>query len=45
VNADGLGLSPKEVKARMASAGFSAAKAESHEMIQGLTKLVVGHKD
>jgi len=29
----------------MATAGFNAGTAESHEMIHGLTKLVVGYKD
>ena len=45
VNADGLGLCPKEVKSRMTAAGFNESRAESHEMIGGLTKLVVGYKD
>jgi len=28
----------------MAAAGFNARSTESHEMIHGLTKLVVGYK-
>ena len=42
VNADGLGLAPFEVIARMEEAGFSGA--ETSEMIHGMTKLIVGHK-
>jgi len=45
VNADGLGLCPKEIIARMALGGFDPAKCESMEMIGGLTKLIVAHKD
>lgn len=44
VNADGLGLCPAEVIARMASAGFDAARCETMEMIGGMTKLIVAHK-
>jgi len=44
VNADGLGLSPKEIIARMGSAGFDVSRCETMEMIQGMTKLVVAHK-
>ena len=43
VNADGLGLCPAEVGARMTDAGF--AKIETQEMIHGLTKLMVAHKN
>ena len=42
VNADGLGLCPKEVIDRMEAAGFS--DASSQEMIHGMTKLIVAHK-
>ena len=42
VNADGLGLCPKNVIERMEAAGFS--DASSQEMIGGLTKLIVAHK-
>jgi len=45
VNADGLGLAPREVVSRMLAAGFASGKAETHEMISGLTKLVIGHKN
>uniref|UniRef100_A0A7S4VLU3 O-methyltransferase domain-containing protein n=1 Tax=Alexandrium monilatum TaxID=311494 RepID=A0A7S4VLU3_9DINO len=45
VNADGLGLCPKEIIDRMAAAGFNASKCETLEMIHGMTKLIVGHKD
>merc|ERR1712129_458613 len=45
VNADGLGLCPAGVISRMAESGFDAAKCESLEMIHGMTKLVVAHKD
>lgn len=45
VNADGLGLCPAGVIERMAEGGFDAAKCESLEMIHGMTKLVVAHKD
>jgi len=44
VNAEGLGLCPKEIIARMAAAGFDASKCETMEMIHGMTKLVVAHK-
>jgi len=44
VNADGLGLSPKEVISRMGSAGFEPKSCETMEMIQGMTKLIVAHK-
>ena len=43
VNADGLGLCPKEVGDRMIAAGFDSA-VETQEMIHGLTKLMVAHK-
>jgi len=42
VNADGLGLAPFEIIARMEDAGFQ--KAETTEMIHGMTKLIVAHK-
>ena len=42
VNADGLGLCPAEVGARMTDAGFG--NVETQEMIHGLTKLMVAHK-
>jgi SAM-dependent methyltransferase len=42
VNADGLGLCPAEVGARMTDAGFG--NIETQEMIHGLTKLMVAHK-
>jgi len=45
VNADGLGLCPAEVITRLAEGGFDASKCESLEMIHGMTKLVVAHKD
>jgi len=45
VNADGLGLCPKEIISRMAGAGFDASKCETFEMIHGMTKLIVGHKN
>jgi SAM-dependent methyltransferase len=44
VNADGLGLCPKEIISRMASAGFDASRCETQEMIHGMTKLIVAHK-
>merc|ERR550525_1545111 len=45
VNADGLGLCPKEIIARMAAAGFDASKCETLEMIHGMTKLIIGFKN
>lgn len=45
VNASGLGLCPQEIIARMGAAGFNTEKCESMEMIHGMTKLVVAHKD
>jgi ubiquinone/menaquinone biosynthesis C-methylase UbiE len=45
VNADGLGLSPAEIISRMGNAGFDAGKCESMEMIHGLTKLIIAHKE
>jgi len=42
VNADGLGLAPFEIVARMEEAGF--VEAQTSEMIHGMTKLIVGHK-
>lgn len=45
VNADGLGLCPKEIIARMGGAGFNTSKCETMEMIHGMTKLIVAHKD
>jgi len=42
VNADGLGLAPFEIIARMEDAGFVEAKTS--EMIHGMTKLIVAHK-
>jgi SAM-dependent methyltransferase len=44
VNADGLGLCPKEIIDRMVTAGFDKSSAETMEMIHGMTKLIVGHK-
>merc|ERR1711972_501029 len=44
VNADGLGLCPKEIISRMGKAGFDESKCESLEMIHGMTKLIVAHK-
>merc|ERR1712061_488778 len=44
VNADGLGLCPAHIIARMGTAGFDASKCENMEMIHGMTKLIVGHK-
>lgn len=44
VNADGLGLCPKEIITRMSSGGFDGSKCESYEMIHGMTKLIVAHK-
>lgn len=45
VNADGLGLCPAEIIERMGAAGFDKSKCESMEMIHGMTKLIVAHKD
>ena len=42
VNAEGLGLCPSNVTARMTAAGFG--ETETTEMIGGLTKLIVAHK-
>jgi len=44
VNADGLGLCPREIVGRMGAAGFDASRCETMEMIHGMTKLVVAHK-
>jgi len=44
VNADGLGLCPKEIINRMGASGFDTAKCETQEMIGGMTKLIVAHK-
>eukprot|EP00933_Yihiella_yeosuensis_P079610 TRINITY_DN9272_c0_g1_i2.p1 TRINITY_DN9272_c0_g1~~TRINITY_DN9272_c0_g1_i2.p1 ORF type:complete len:394 (+),score=98.98 TRINITY_DN9272_c0_g1_i2:60-1241(+) len=44
VNADGLGLCPKEIIQRTTEAGFNNATAETMEMIHGMTKLIVAHK-
>eukprot|EP00448_Togula_jolla_P018632 CAMPEP_0170587204 /NCGR_PEP_ID=MMETSP0224-20130122/10161_1 /TAXON_ID=285029 /ORGANISM="Togula jolla, Strain CCCM 725" /LENGTH=398 /DNA_ID=CAMNT_0010910817 /DNA_START=46 /DNA_END=1242 /DNA_ORIENTATION=- len=44
VNADGLGLCPREIISRMASSGFDAKSCETMEMIHGMTKLIVAHK-
>mmetsp|Transcript_9124 Transcript_9124/g.16733 ORF Transcript_9124/g.16733 Transcript_9124/m.16733 type:complete len:198 (+) Transcript_9124:639-1232(+) len=44
VNAQGLGLCPAEVVQRMGSAGFDESKCQTHEMIHGMTKLIVAHK-
>lgn len=44
VNAQGLGLSPREVVTRMAGAGFGESRIETMEMIHGMTKLIVAHK-
>lgn len=43
VNADGLGLCPKEIIDRTTAAGFSP-EADVMEMIHGMTKLIVAHK-
>ena len=43
VNADGLGLHPAAVAAKLEGAGFSAVDAP-REMIGGMTKLVIAHK-
>jgi len=43
VNADGLGLCPKETILRMGLAGFDTSKCETMEMIHGMTKLIVAH--
>merc|ERR1712113_1151900 len=45
VNADGLGLCPSEIISRMGTAGFNTSKCETMEMIQGMTKLIVAHKN
>eukprot|EP00928_Gymnodinium_smaydae_P069080 TRINITY_DN5245_c0_g2_i1.p1 TRINITY_DN5245_c0_g2~~TRINITY_DN5245_c0_g2_i1.p1 ORF type:complete len:401 (-),score=63.26 TRINITY_DN5245_c0_g2_i1:193-1395(-) len=45
VNANGLGLCPKEVVDRMIKCGFANANIESTEMIHGMTKLVVARKE
>jgi len=37
VNAEGLGLCPKEIIDRMGKAGFDAARCETFEMIHGMT--------
>lgn len=44
VNADGLGLCPKEIIDRMGAGGFDMSKCETMEMIHGMTKLIVAHK-
>eukprot|EP00405_Crypthecodinium_cohnii_P011022 CAMPEP_0206442732 /NCGR_PEP_ID=MMETSP0324_2-20121206/13983_1 /ASSEMBLY_ACC=CAM_ASM_000836 /TAXON_ID=2866 /ORGANISM="Crypthecodinium cohnii, Strain Seligo" /LENGTH=389 /DNA_ID=CAMNT_0053910603 /DNA_START=75 /DNA_END=1244 /DNA_ORIENTATION=- len=44
VNADGLGLCPKEIITRMGKAGFDESKCSTMEMIHGMTKLIVAHK-
>ncbi|CAE7349026.1 unnamed protein product [Symbiodinium natans] len=44
VNAQGLGLCPAEVIQRMGQAGFEESKCQTHEMIHGMTKLIVAHK-
>lgn len=44
VNADGLGLCPKEIISRMGAGGFDASKCETQEMIGGMTKLIVAYK-
>ena len=43
VNADGLGLHPAAVAAKLEGAGFNAVDAP-REMIGGMTKLVIAHK-
>jgi len=45
VNADGLGLCPKEIIDRFGKAGFDVSKCETMEMIHGMTKLIVAHKN
>lgn len=45
VNADGLGLSPAGVIERMGAGGFDVSKCETSEMIHGMTKLIVAHKE
>lgn len=42
VNPEGLGLHPKAVIDRMLNAGFE--RAETMEMISGMTKVIIGHK-
>lgn len=42
VNAEGLGLNPKEVCARMTKAGF--VDIEVHDMIKGMTKVIIAYK-
>eukprot|EP00405_Crypthecodinium_cohnii_P017603 CAMPEP_0206445244 /NCGR_PEP_ID=MMETSP0324_2-20121206/15392_1 /ASSEMBLY_ACC=CAM_ASM_000836 /TAXON_ID=2866 /ORGANISM="Crypthecodinium cohnii, Strain Seligo" /LENGTH=376 /DNA_ID=CAMNT_0053913421 /DNA_START=140 /DNA_END=1270 /DNA_ORIENTATION=+ len=44
VNADGLGLCPKEIIDRFGKAGFDTSKCDTKEMIHGMTKLVVAQK-
>lgn len=44
VNAEGLGLCPKELISRMKKAGFDSSTIETMEMINGMTKLIVAHK-
>jgi len=44
VNAEGLCLSPSEIISRMESAGFDQGKSKTLEMIEGMTKLVIGYK-
>lgn len=44
VNADGLGLCPKEIISRMGKAGFESSRCETLEMIQGMTKVIIAHK-
>jgi len=44
VNADGLGLCPREIISRMGAAGFDVSKCQTLEMIHGMTKLIVANK-
>jgi len=44
VNANGLGLCPREIIQRMTTAGFEEDACETVEMINGMTKLIVARK-
>eukprot|EP00928_Gymnodinium_smaydae_P003546 TRINITY_DN11263_c0_g1_i1.p1 TRINITY_DN11263_c0_g1~~TRINITY_DN11263_c0_g1_i1.p1 ORF type:complete len:407 (+),score=60.79 TRINITY_DN11263_c0_g1_i1:55-1221(+) len=44
VNAEGLGLCPREVISRMGAAGFPVQTCTTQEMIHGLTKLIIAQK-
>lgn len=45
VNAEGLGLCPKEVIPRLCKAGFDPSRCVTTDAIRGMTKLIVAHKD